>query len=208
MAGQLLAAADSKGNRTMINPQPQTFEEFQEAWTQVADLLQAIRECPDLIVGDRSIRIRPTTGGVGQDSVPTPVEEENPPCGFGGFIQEDGATYLVGGAVSAGPDNHAVDNFEITTGTNGVTYLWLQVNIKANVTDGVLLPGLEESLSASVIRGASYPSQTIPTAAAPSQDAIIPLGMVTVADGAATFRQDGPCSPVQINHCPGSVSYA
>lgn len=124
--------------------------------------------------------------------------------GFCSTYHNAGTTYLRGGVVSAGPANHTISDFTLTSGNY---YVWLTVSIVANNEDGVLLPGIESSSSASISTGASYPSSVIPTASTPNGTVIVPLGQVTNGSGSVDFAPHGKCSPVIISHCPGQVSY-
>ena len=140
---------------------------------------------------------------------PRPVEggEATSTCGFGSIYREDGDWYLRGGVVSAGPDNHEIDDQTFSVGTDLEHYLWLSMDITANTADGVLLPGIESSVAPTlpIPNGAAYPSSGIPTAAAPTKTIIIPLGLLTIEDGVPSYRHDGECSPITVSHCPGQI---
>jgi hypothetical protein len=118
-------------------------------------------------------------------------------------------TGIRGGAVYAGDKVWNVDHKALNLEAAGTFKVWLEVGVTANVEDEVLLPGLKTSTAPEwkqVSGDDSYPNQTIPTAPAGTGKAIIAIGILTIADGAATLMPAGGGS-IRIDHCPGTLSH-
>ena len=112
---------------------------------------------------------------------------------------------LTGGSVIGGSGNIAVPDNNLGTISSPPadgTFYWLVCSGTAVVEDSVLLPGFTLS-TVTVASGTSIPSNTIPTAAAPSGVLRISLG--SWSNG--KFIPAG-CGNIQIFHCPGTLSYA
>ena len=170
-------------------------------WNRVADILERWKPVPG-----RNVEAQVTASGTILHAQPG---GEVTACGFK-TASKSGTTWtLRGGSITAGPDTHSVPDFTITFNpqVDESDLLWIEVSLVAVVEDGVLLPGIESSSGAQIMRGASYPSATLPTAASPAGTAIIPLGQWSLASGSINWRADGPCSPVLVSHCLGQLSF-
>jgi len=136
---------------------------------------------------------RPVGGGGGTDGP------------FCRVYQEEGAWMLTGGTVTGGEGNETVPDIDLgDVGDEpaGGTHFWLECSGDAITEDDVLLPGFDLT-TATVGSGASLPSNTIPTAAAPAGVLHVSLGSWS----AGKFIPAG-CGNLQISHCPGTLSYA
>ncbi len=127
--------------------------------------------------------------------------------GFCEIFEDDGDWYIRGGAITAGADSHQIDDFQFSVATDADYLVWIDIDVVANTADDVLLPGLESSSGAAIVTGASYPDADIPEAPTGNGTAIIPLGRMVIVDGVPTFSPAGNCSPIQVGHCPGSLTY-
>jgi len=129
--------------------------------------------------------------------------------GFHKIYQDDNDDWFIrGGSVTGGDSVHQVNDKAFSVASDFDHVVWLSISVTANEQDNVLLPGLETSSAPSFETGASYPDQTLPTIDTPAGTQIIPLGTLVVESGVPTYTHTGPCSPVQLNHCPGTLSYA
>lgn len=117
------------------------------------------------------------------------------------------AYYLSSGILAAGPDIYNPDPYEIPTGTDTTFLLWLQIDIVANIEEGLLLPGIASSTAPTWETGSTYPSQTIPEAPGAEGTAIIPVGRIIVEGGVPIIISQ-LCGNVQVTHCPGTLSAA
>lgn len=141
-------------------------------------------------------------------------------CPFGQIIKWIGEssetiTGIRGGIILCGDQNWNIDNQAIDLTTNGAWLISISVSCTANTDDDstLLLPGIQTgtrptswSLTA-WSEGTDYPSNTAP--ALPSGDGVIilPLGKLTITDGAADFEPTG-CGNFTINHCVGTLSFS
>lgn len=123
------------------------------------------------------------------------------------FQDGEGDWFLRGGVVTAGVNSHQVDDFQFLASPDGEKLFWLEVAVVANVEDEVLMPGLASSTMPTVETGSAYAAAEMPVAPTGEGTAIVPLGKVVITDGVPVFSPAGNCSPVQIGHCPGTLSY-
>ena len=134
-------------------------------------------------------------------------------CPFGQIVtwveDETAKTGIRGGVVYAGDKVWNVPNKELNLEATGTFLVWLEIGVTANVGDGVLLPGLQTSTTPEWKQvgsdGGNYPDQTIPTAPAGTGKAVVAIGLLTIADGAATLSPAG-CGTIHVTHCPGSLT--
>ena len=134
-------------------------------------------------------------------------------CPFGQIVtwveDETTKTGIRGGVVYAGDKVWNVPNKELNLEATGTFLVWLEIGVTANVGDGVLLPGLQTSTAPEWKQvgsdGGNYPGQTIPIAPAGTGKAVVAIGLLTIADGAATLSPAG-CGTIHVTHCPGSLT--
>jgi len=134
-------------------------------------------------------------------------------CPFGQIVtwveDETTKTGIKGGVIYAGDKVWNVPNKELNLEATGTFLIWLEIGVTANVGDGVLLPGLQTSTTPEWKQvgsdGGNYPGQTIPTAPAGTGKAVVAIGLLTIADGAATLSPAG-CGTIRVTHCPGSLT--
>ncbi|MES2923681.1 MAG: hypothetical protein V4819_19155 [Verrucomicrobiota bacterium] len=169
--------------------------------------------------GGTTLWIKKRTGG-GSSAAPAG------PCYFGEIISyteetEDSdssgtpKTGIRGGYLEAGDKIWNVPNREIDLGASGVFLVWIRVAITANTdsTHVATLSGLETSEEPTWENGDGsddYEDKVIPnpfpTSAPGDGVAIVPIGILTIADGAATLARTG-CGNIIIDHCPGTLSH-
>ena len=115
-----------------------------------------------------------------------------------------GDTYLRGGTLYGGDANRNVADYLIDLETDSEMLVWLRVAVTANTEDSVLMPGLETCAAPTWETGtvaADYPDNTAPDITTGAGVRIVPLGILTVADGAATFDRTG-CGNITLGFCP------
>ena len=179
-------------------------------WNTMVDALAARTPRPSA-----SLEIVSTSGGFsyrarhGAGSTGNAVPE----CPFGQIVtwveEETVKTGIRGGVVYAGDKVWNVSNKELNLEATGTYLIWLEIGVKANVEDEVLLPGLKTSTEPEWKQvgssGGNYPSQTIPTAPAGTGKMIVAIGLLTITDGVAKLSPAG-CGTIQVTHCPGSLT--
>lgn len=135
------------------------------------------------------------------------------PCAFGEIIQfkenDTEKTGIRGGVIYAGDKVWNVAHRALNLEASGTFKVWVEVAVKGNVEDGVLLPGLETS-SAPEWKQASdegnYPDQEMPELPSGNGKAIIAIGILTIEEGRASLERVG-CGAIQITHCPGTLGH-
>jgi hypothetical protein len=120
-----------------------------------------------------------------------------------------------GGYVEAGNKTWRVPNREINLGASGVFPVWLRIAITANTDadDVATLSGIKTSERPTWEHGEGsedYEDKVIPEIF-PLIDpgagvAIVPIGVLTIADGVATLERTG-CGNIIITHCPGNLTH-
>ena len=145
-------------------------------------------------------------------------------CYFGEVITypvgEETKTGIRGGNIACGNKNFNVPNKELNLASNGVTLIYLEISVTANNDDDgeILLPGIEtstETTPSGFWKSASwtaepvtqYPDNTRPLVTTGVGKIIVPIGKMTIADGAATLEAVG-CGNITINHCGGTLTAA
>jgi hypothetical protein len=144
-------------------------------------------------------------------------------CPFGEVITytvgETTKTGIRGGFIQAGIKNFNVPNKEIENlEDDGVTLIYLEISVTANRDDAneILLPGLEtstettpsgfwKSVSWAAEPVTQYPANTRPLLTTGVGKIIIPIGKLTILDGAATL-ESVRCGNITINHCGGTLT--
>ena len=162
---------------------------------------------------DRGININPQRGG-GSTSSGT--------CFFGEVITypvgEETKTGIRGGTIACGDKNFNVPNKELNLESDGVTLIYLEIAVTANTDDDgeILLPGIEtstettpsgfwESTSWTAEPVTQYPDNVRPLVTTGVGKIIVPIGKLTIADGAATLDAVG-CGNITVNHCGGTLT--
>jgi len=143
-------------------------------------------------------------------------------CPFGEIITwtvgETTTTGIRGGTIQAGDKNFNVPNKELNLASTGVTLIYLEISVTANRDDDgeILLPGIEtssETTPSGFWKSASwtaepvtqYPANTRPLVTTGVGKIIIPIGKLTIADGAASLEAVR-CGNIVINHCGGTLT--
>lgn len=147
----------------------------------------------------------------------------NGPCPFGEIIQwqeTEGETPVTktgirGGYVEAGNRIWNVQPKPVNLATPGEWIVWLRIEVTANTdaTNSTTLSGLKTSLEPTWETESSsgqYEAKVIPEIF-PEIDpgsgvAIIPIGVLTVLDGAASIVPTG-CGHIIVDHCPGVLTH-
>ena len=167
-----------------------------------------VRETPNGTV----LIFKPGPGGGGSSGPAT--------CPFGELstnTEDPPVTSIRGGLLVCGDKNYAVPNQNLVLGTPGQ---WLVEISVAGVTaatddDGeIFLPGVITATATDPVWAnnaytgtESYTDTTNPTSpAAPTGTIIIPIGLLTIADGAATFVPTG-CGTIRVGQCAGILSH-
>lgn len=133
-----------------------------------------------------------------------PKPAASPPCPFGEIITFEGDRYIRGGVVYGGDDNWNVADYLINLAADSDNLIWLEVGITANTEDSVLMPHLESCDEPTWESGAvagGYPSNTAPNITTGVGTRIVPIGQLTVVDGAATLDPVG-CGNITLGFCP------
>jgi hypothetical protein len=165
---------------------------------------------------DRGINIDPRRGGRGGAVDST--------CYFGEVITylvgETTKTGIRGGTIACGNKNFNVPNKELNLASTGVTLIYLEISVTANNDDDgeILLPGIETSTETTpsgfwksdpwtAEPVTQYPNNNRPLVTTGVGKIIVPIGKLTIADGAATLEAVG-CGNITINHCGGTLTAA
>jgi hypothetical protein len=141
-------------------------------------------------------------------------------CAFGEIItipdSDPPALGIRGGLVHCGDQNWNIDPQELALEIDGVWLVYLEIDLEANRDDDgeILLPGVKTGTRPTGDWGkiawtfaTDYPANTEPVASTGLGTIILPLGKLTIADGAATFERTG-CGNFTIGHCAGTLSYS
>ncbi|MEO5712158.1 MAG: hypothetical protein ABIT37_01610 [Luteolibacter sp.] len=144
------------------------------------------------------------------------------PCPFGEIItytegtdsDSESKTGIRGGYLKAGKKYWRVPNWE-GPAEDGKYPVWLRIDVTANTdsTNVATLSGLKTSERPTWEHGEEsddYEDQVIPDQF-PTSDpgagvSIVPLGVMTVADGKKTLDRTG-CGNIHLTHCPGVLDY-
>lgn len=125
-------------------------------------------------------------------------------CSFGEIFQVEGDTHIRGGNLYAGDSNKLVAPLAIDVGTDSESLIWLRVPITANTEDGVLMPHLEScedpTWQTGTVAG-GYPDNTSPDIDTGEGVRIVPLGLLTIVAGEASFQPTG-CGDITLGFCP------
>lgn len=176
-------------------------------WRDLGEYLKRSR-----IVGGIGVRVsRDITGTIISSKQTRSIGVGSSSCPFGEIVTykvgNTMTTGIRGGSLYAGSNVWNVANKDLNLEASGTYKVWLSISVEANFEDGVLTPGINTSSAPEWNQGAAsgaYPSQTIPTTDEVTGTAIVALGILTIADGAASFEPES-CGPIMINHCPGTL---
>jgi hypothetical protein len=141
-------------------------------------------------------------------------------CPFGELetnTEDPPVTSIRGGALICGDKNYAVANYALTLGTPGQWLVEINVTGVTAATDDddeIFLPGCITATDTApgwtliaYTGSENYTSTTNPASpATPTGTAIIPIGLLTIADGAATFVPTG-CGTIRIDQCAGLLTH-
>ena len=162
-------------------------------------------------------QIRGMTYEVGQVA---PRHTSSPLCPFGEIIPYDGEatdTAIRGGVVYCGDKNFDVPPQGLNLEVDGVWLVYLEIDCESNRDDDgeIFLPGIKTSAETTPstfwdkktwTEGTSYDDNTNPDVADGIGTIIIPIGKLTIADGAARLDPVA-CGNVTINQCAGILSH-
>lgn len=137
-------------------------------------------------------------------------------CGFqyirpvgGSDSDSDEGWEIVGGVIQGGPKPQGVDAHVLDLSTDGTYRYYLKGEVTVNSNDGVAWPGVESHTDfvwERVEASAGYPSGQVPTNEDLTVEVIIPCLKIKIENGSPTVEQrEGPCSPVALVHCVGSL---
>lgn len=141
-----------------------------------------------------------------------------PYCPLGQIVSwvESGVTKtgIRGGFISCGDQNWNMDPHAVNLSVSGTWLVYFEVSVTVNTDDDheLLLPGVKTGTkpttwsTRSWTTGTDYPANTTPTPADGHGKVILPIGKLTVADGAATIDPAG-CGSFFITHCAGTLSF-
>lgn len=145
------------------------------------------------------------------------------PCPFGELVPMTTGGFTIGikgGVVYAGDKNFNVPERGINLASSGAWLIYLEIDVEANRDDDgeIILPGIKTSAETDPSSfwqhdawsagppPTQYPDNTNPEVTDGLGTIIIPLGKLTVADGAATFERVD-CGNVTIGQCAGILSH-
>lgn len=129
-------------------------------------------------------------GGTVDSVVEIPVEP------FAGIVKYKRGNATVsaieGGLVEGGPKQFTMNRYDLNLSVDGVWRVYLEIGLKANVADKVLLPGLE-TIRRPVwqITKGDYPDKKMPTAPDGDGKMICAVGTLTIEKGVPTLRATG-----------------
>lgn len=140
-------------------------------------------------------------------------------CPFGEVVttpDSDPATKSIsGGIIFCGDQTWNLDPQLLNLTAAGVWLVSIEVSCEVNRDDDgeILLPGVKTGTrptgdwtKTAWTTGTDYPDNTPPDASTGNGTINIPLGKLTIADGAATFEKAG-CGNITIEHCAGTLSH-
>lgn len=141
-------------------------------------------------------------------------------CHFGEIITlpegGDFARGIRGGVIYCGDQNFNVEPFGIDLGTDASIMVYIELTCESNRDDAgeILLPGINTSAdfptweTSAYVPGDDnfYPANTNPDASDGIGTIIIPIGILTVLDGAATLDPVN-CGNITINQCGGTLTH-
>lgn len=153
---------------------------------------------------------------------------DTPPCSFGqitswtepGAGEEDPPVTkkgIVGGVCYAGDKNFNVPRKELYTDASGNWLVYLEIDVEANRDDDgeIILPGVKTSPETDPAEfwkkvtfsdEESYPDNSNPVAADGMGTIIIPIGKLTISEGAASLAAVA-CGNVTITQCGGVLTH-
>ena len=155
-------------------------------------------------------RLRPVAGG----GATVPGE----PCPFGEIITwvdgEQAKTGIRGGIIHCGDQNWNVDPQELNLGADGAWLVSIKVDVEVNRDDDgeLLLPGVKTGTKPTDwtldawIEGDDYPENTPPVAETGNGTVVLPIGKLTIRNGAARLEAAG-CGHFTVTHCAGTLGY-
>lgn len=140
-------------------------------------------------------------------------------CPFGEIITVDDGTFtsaIRGGALICGDQNFNVPYRGIALGSDGSWLIEISLSGIDPATDDddeIFLPGVVTAAgtptwgSVAYTGSENYTDTTNPSTPAGTGTLIIPIGILTVASGAATFTAVG-CGKITVGQCAGILSHA
>lgn len=141
-------------------------------------------------------------------------------CPFGKIVTttegETTTTAILGGIIHCGDQNWSMDNQELNLAASGTWLVSISVSLEVNRDDDgeILLPGVKTGTKPTGdwtktvwTTGADYPDNTAPSASTGNGTVVLPIGKLTIADGAATLEPAG-CGNFTITHCAGTLGYS
>lgn len=141
-------------------------------------------------------------------------------CPFGKIVTttegETTTTAILGGIIHCGDQNWSMDNQELNLAASGTWLVSISVSLEVNRDDDgeILLPGVKTGTKPTGdwtktvwTTGADYPDNTAPSASTGNGTVVLPIGKLTIADGAAKLEPAG-CGNFTITHCAGTLGYS
>jgi hypothetical protein len=137
-------------------------------------------------------------------------------CPFGMVISipDTSDKGIQGGIVHCGDQNFEVPTYEIALGADTVLKVYLELVCESNRDDDneILLPGIATSSETDPstfwqTTAGAYPANTSPGVTTGLGTIIIPLGILTVEGGVASFAATA-CGNVTVGQCVGTLSYS
>jgi len=140
-------------------------------------------------------------------------------CFFGRIITwTEGSTTktgIKGGILYCGDQNWNISPQELNLAVSGKWLVYLAVEVEVNTDDDgeLLLPNVKTGTKPTGDWGklpwsttADYPDNDNPSIPSGSGTINVPIGTLTIADGAATLDPAG-CGNITITHCAGTLSH-
>ena len=140
-------------------------------------------------------------------------------CHFGEIItvpdSDPEEKAIRGGIIHCGDQNWNIDYQGLNLAAAGAWLVSLSVDCEVNRDDDgeLLLPGVKTGTKptgdwtkTAWTTGTDYPDNTEPVASTGNGTVILPIGKLTIADGAATLEAAG-CGNFTITHCAGTIGY-
>jgi hypothetical protein len=201
-------------------PRPGSKQPVEQSIRQIIDYLRAIT-----VTSVTGGKLRQSTSGT-TIAIPRTTNIKttgggSTSCPFGELItvndESEFTQGIRGGIVYCGDKNFNVPYQGINLATSGVWLVFLEIGCESNRDDDneIILPGIKTSAETdpssfwdkkTFTTGTSYDDNTNPTVTDGLGTIIIPIGKLTVADGAASFERVG-CGNVTIGQCAGILSH-
>jgi hypothetical protein len=174
-----------------------------------------------VIRGGPGLRVR----NVGGNTIISRVKSKTPGssssasgCSFGEIIDVDDGTYtkaILGGAMLCGDQNFNIENhgIDLTSAGSWLVQITLTgIDPATDDDDEIFLSGVVTASgtpawgTVTYTGSEDYTANTNPATPAGTGTIVIPIGVLVVADGAATLTPVG-CGTITVGHCAGILSH-